>query len=97
MVIEILDHVKQASTYQDGSVIFSLVKAAIDQGEAVQLSFNGVVGIPTAFVNAALLPLVDLYGMPKVKEQLKIVNSTKLVNDTIRHRFNFVANLSKTA
>ncbi|WP_334120042.1 STAS-like domain-containing protein [Limnobacter sp.] len=97
MVIEILDHVKQASTYQDGSVIFSLVKEAMSSGETVHLSFNGIVGIPTAFVNAALLPLVDMYGMAKVKQQLKIVNSTKLVNDTIRHRFNFVANVSKTA
>ena len=42
MVIRILDYVKNASTYEDGDVIFKKILSEIRQDRAVTISFKGI-------------------------------------------------------
>lgn len=90
MVIRILDHVKTASTYEDGEAIYRLIKGPIADGEPVTVSFAGVLAVPSAFVNAAFVRLLELVPPERVRQCLRIEDSTRSINDLIRQRFNFV-------
>jgi len=91
MVIRILDHVQTASTYEDGDVIYRLINGPISQGEPVTVSFDGVLAVPSAFVNAAFVRLVESNPIDRVRRCLRIADSTRAINELIRGRFSFVA------
>lgn len=91
MVIRILDHVRTASTYEDGEVIFRLIRDPIVNGEPVTVSFDGVLAVPSSFVNSAFVRLVESIPMDRIRQCLRFADSTKAINDLIRGRFSFVA------
>lgn len=90
VAIRIKDHVQQASSYDDGQVIYDLISSSIFRGEEVLVSFDGISAVPSAFVNAAFLQLVEHVSLDHVKQCLRIADSTKFINDLIRRRFDFV-------
>ncbi|ADU36953.1 STAS-like domain-containing protein [Variovorax paradoxus] len=90
MVIRLLDHLQHCSTYDDGQIIFEMIAPKVEAGEDVVLSFDGVSAVPSAFVNAALLRLVERVSIDEVRRHLSIVDSTRQINDMIRSRFGFV-------
>lgn len=91
MVIRILDHVETASTYEDGEAIYRLIREPIAAGRAVTVSFDGVLAVPSAFVNAAFVRLVESVPIDRVRACLRITDSTRSINDLVRSRFSFVA------
>lgn len=91
MVIRILDHVATASTYEDGEAIYRLIRGAIADGQTVTVSFDGVLAVPSAFVNAAFVRLIESVPIDRVRGCLRIEDSTKAINDLVRGRFSFVA------
>lgn len=99
--IKIIDHVRQCSTYEDGDVIFRLISAGFDNEQRldnkVELDFDGVLSIPSAFVNAALVQLLDKYSFDYIRSHLNFVGSTRQINDLIKRRFQFALqqNLNK--
>lgn len=91
VTIRALDHVKQCSTYSDGEVIFDLLLPVLKSGGKVALSFDGVRSVPSAFVNSALVRLLEYFPFEVVKESLQIVDSTRQINALIRERFRFAS------
>lgn len=89
--IRITDHVAQASSYDDGQVIYNLIVDDVRAGRPVELSFQGLHAVPSAFINAALIQLVESVPLSQIVRSLQITNSTKFINDMIRRRFAFVA------
>lgn len=89
--VRIIDHVKHPSTYQDGQVIFNLIQSDVRSGIPVEVSFEGVHAVPSAFINAALVQLVEVVPLKQIFSVLSITNSTKFINEMIRSRFAFVA------
>src|SRR5512139_3751506 len=87
--IRLLDHVKRCSSYEDGAVIQRLIVQALRRGEMVELSFDGVLSPPSAFINAALITLLDDFDFEYIQKHLTFVQSTKQVNELIRSRFEF--------
>lgn len=90
MVIRILDHVKQCSSYEDGEVIYKLIFQSIANGQDVSLSFSGVDALPSSFVNASIVRLVEVATPSAIRQHLKILDSTKQINELIRSRIAFV-------
>lgn len=90
MVIRILDHVEHCASYADGDVIFRLISPHVKNGEDVVLSFDGIDAVPSSFVNAAIVRLVEVVSLGEIRKHLKITSSTKQINDLIRSRFAFV-------
>jgi hypothetical protein len=93
VTIRIADHVHYASTYQEGQIIFNLLAPRLQDGEVVELSFEGFGAVPSAFVNAALVQLLEVVAMDRIRNLLKISNSTKYINELIKRRFDFVTSL----
>jgi hypothetical protein len=90
VVIRILDHVKTASTYEDGDVVFKLVAAALQRQEQVTVSFDGILSVPSSFINGALIRLVEVASFDTIRRYLQIADSTRQINDLLRSRFSFV-------
>lgn len=91
MVIRILDHVQTASTYDDGEVIFHLLKDELERGQDASLSFDGIRSVPSAFVNSALVRLLEVLPFEQVKSHLRIEDSTRSINELVRSRFEFAS------
>lgn len=91
MVIVALDHVEQCYSTQDGEVIFGVLMRAFSQDSEVTLSFRGVSDVPSSFVNAALVPILQDRGEQWMRAHLRITAATKQVADMIKRCFS-VAN-----
>lgn len=94
--INVLDHVKHCYTNYDGDVIFKLIKKELDNNNIATVSFSGVKSIPSSFVNAAFITLLDYYDFSFIRSRIRIVNSTKQINDMIKHRFDFEVEVKKS-
>lgn len=90
MVVRVLDHVKSASSYEDGEVIFRIIFDEITRDKNVQINFNGITSVPSAFVNSAFIRLLEHFSFEKIRERLTFIESTKQINDLIKSRFEFV-------
>ena len=86
MVIHALHHVPHCYTSQDGEVIRRLISDGFKRGEKVTLSFSGVGDVPSSFVNAALVALLDDFNFDYLRSHLEIVDSNSQINDMIRRR-----------
>jgi len=91
MVVRILDHVAHASTYEDGDRIFRLIAPELVAGREVAVSFDGVHAVPSAFINGAFVRLLETLPFSTVRSKLKILDSTRQINELIRSRFEFVS------
>lgn len=89
--IRILEHVSAASTYEDGGKIFALVRQHIAAEEVVELSFEGISSVPSAFINAGIVQLLEEFPFSQIKTYLRVVNSTKHINQLIKSRFDFAS------
>lgn len=87
MVINALDHVAACYTWEDGRVIAGLIRSAFRRSEAVILSMSGVDDVPSSFVNAAFVELLDDYSHAHIRKNLRIIDSTPQINRMIRRRF----------
>jgi hypothetical protein len=89
MVIRILDYVKTSSTYRDGETIFDLIYPRLREGEEVTVSFDGIRSLPSAFINAAFVRLLEFLPIDVIKQRLKISHSTRQINALVKQRFAF--------
>jgi hypothetical protein len=97
MVIRILDHVQSFSSYEDGDRIFQLIVEPIERGEDVVLSFEGIDAVPSSFLNASILRLAERVPVAEIKAHLRLINSTKQVNDLLRSRMKFLETQSRNS
>lgn len=88
-MIRIADHVRTFSSYGDGEVIYQLIAADLRKSRVVTLSFSGIKSIPSAFVNAALVKLIEEFEFDFIRSHLIIVDSTRQINRIIKDRFYF--------
>ena len=89
--IRLLDHVARCSTYEDGAIIYRLIKTSLEKGERVNVSFDGVFSAPSAFINGALIELLNDYTFSYIRENVIISNSTRYLNELIKQRFDFAS------
>lgn len=91
MVVKVLEHVRSASSYDDGEVIFNLIFPLVKSGERIVVDFSGITSVPSAFVNSAFIRLLEHVPFSQVKATLSFIQSTRQINQLIRSRFDFVA------
>lgn len=92
MVIKILDYVRQCYTQADGEVIAGAIAACLRRGEKVVISFAGVYGVPSSFINAAFISLLDEFTFADIRAKVTFIHSTKQINELIKKRFDFEVN-----
>jgi hypothetical protein len=91
MVIRIHDLVPGADTAQQGDVVFPVLHAAMAARAPFVVSFENVHSATSSFVNAAFVRLLKDYPFSAIKGQMRVVKSTRQINDMIRTRLERVA------
>lgn len=89
MVVKLIEYIKAGFTNQDGQIIFEKIMNAFCNKEKVEVSFEGIGGVSSSFVNTAFIQLLDYYEYSFIKENLKFSNMLKVNNDLIKKRFQF--------
>ncbi|MCW2278770.1 STAS-like domain-containing protein [Heliophilum fasciatum] len=89
VTINVLDHVDQCYSNQDGDIIYKQIHSAFQAGFQVVLSFSGISAVTSSFINSALIPLLNDFSFDYIKANLKIVNSNRQLNEMIVSRFQF--------
>jgi hypothetical protein len=86
MVINVRTLAGAADTSDQGDTLFRVLSPMLIRGEAVVVSFEGVEVATTSFVNAAFVELLSVLSLAQIKAQVKVVRSSKQINDLIRGR-----------
>lgn len=89
VIIKILDYIDRWHTSDDGQQLFDIIKPLSDQNKQVKVSFKEVSGVPSSFVNAAFVQLLDYFSFDYIKSHLFFIDTAKATNDVIRKRFRF--------
>lgn len=63
-----------AVSSDDGDLIFNKITTLIKQGKTVELNFEGISIITTAFLNSAIGQLYSLYNSEQLNSFIKITN-----------------------
>ena len=93
MVIAVLDHVAHCNTSADGDALYVALRRALALNAHVTVSFAGVHDVPSSFINASIVRLVEDHGIDAVKARLSIQDVGGQVGDMIRR---CVRNASRT-
>lgn len=86
VAISITPRVKEVYTYENERTVFDTISNEFEKGNNVELSFDGFMVIPSSFTNGCLVVLLKKYGSDRIKQNLKIIHSTKQINQVIKSR-----------
>jgi uncharacterized protein len=84
MVVRALDLVPQCYSADDGTVVALAVLRCFETENKAEISFDGVSDVPSSFVNAAFVSLLDEYPIEYIREKLVIMDATKQIADMVR-------------
>ena len=97
MVTPVRDFVGAVDTWDDGIPVADLVRSKFANGENVTLSFAGIDGVTSSFINAALVSLTDAYSIDFIRAHLSIVHCSRQVVDMIRRCFDAAERRTRAA
>jgi hypothetical protein len=87
VVLVLKDVVENCKTNREGSTVFNLIRDQIVQNKPIYISFKDVSSISSSFLNSAFIELLKHTSYENVMRCLKIVDSNKHINDSIRRGF----------
>lgn len=88
-VIKVLDHVERCYSNDDGQKIQAEIKSAFYNDQKIILSFEGVDGVTSSFINTALIDLLEEFSFSFIKAHLSFSGSNAQINKLINDRFKF--------
>jgi len=83
MVIRALDIVETCNTANDGRHVYERLLSPLKRGERVNLSFEGVRDVPSSFVNAAIVRLLDHFEPSELRSNLILSHANSQVADMV--------------
>ena len=95
--LDVSKHLNSFSSNEDGRKVYDYVFKKLDKGESVTVSFSGINGLTTSFVNSAFIELLESFPVDHIKKNLKFVNTTPQINGIINKRFRFEVERKKEA
>lgn len=76
-VISLKDILDKSDYPNAGSRIFTIMDEFANSSEVIVLDMEGVVSIPTMFMNTSLAAYIDKYGVKELRERLRFRNISK--------------------
>jgi hypothetical protein len=86
MVIRIVAIVPGANTSEQGACVLDVLQKALRNPGLVEVSFEGIQTATSSFVHAAFVTLLDHFSYSDLKARMRIIASTRQINDMIRTR-----------
>jgi hypothetical protein len=84
MVIRIAGIVPSADTSDQGAKVLAAIRAALRNRRSATICFEGLNTATSSFVNAGLVPLLDDMSFREFQSRVRVVNSTRQINDMIK-------------
>ncbi len=91
MGITVLDHTPQCYTTADGDKLLQVMLAALKATDKITVSFKGVGDVPSSFVNASFVSLLDYYSFDYIRSHVSVVDTNRQINDMISSRMRFAS------
>lgn len=91
MVITVRAIVPACDTNQHGDAVRDAIERALTSGGTVEISFAGITSATTSFVNSAFVDLLGALSFDEIKRRIRVVHSTRQINDMIRTRLSHEA------
>lgn len=85
MVITVKGIVKGADTADQGHLVLERLRHALKTGDVV-VSFDGIQTATSSFVNTAFIPLLQDFSIRDIKRKMRVVKSTRQINEMIKTR-----------
>ncbi len=85
-MIRVLDIVPSADTTEQGLALLSHLLRGLHQDGDVTVSFRGLRTATPSFVNASFVELLRDYPLDEIKRRVKVIESTRLINEVIKER-----------
>lgn len=86
MVIHIHNLIPGADTADQGTQLYPHLKAALDSDKSVVVDFDGVQTATSSFVKTAFVALLESFTLHDLKTKMRIINSTRQINQMIKTR-----------
>lgn len=96
MQLSVKELAGSADTASQGETVLGAISAGLKTG-VVTLDFAGVTTATSSFTNAAIVPLLSEYSLDHLKRHLRVVKSTRQINDMIKTRLQRAASDSAAA
>jgi hypothetical protein len=84
MVIRVLDVATAADTAVQGTKLYRKLAEALKSEPVVIISFAGIRSATSSFANTSFGQILTLITLDDVKRRIKVIDSTKQINDMIR-------------
>ena len=94
MVVRVLDLCHLADTNAQGDILYNAVKSCVEDHKNVVVDFSGVGYATSSFANSFLGPLVESYGVTRVKQRVKIINVSRTVKYVLKKSMQPFENLA---
>jgi hypothetical protein len=86
-LISVIDVAGRGDTADQGVVLHkALVTSLRDSSGPVSIDFHGLTTITSSFANLAFVQLLTEWRLSELKKRLKIVNSTRQINEMVKSR-----------
>jgi STAS-like domain of unknown function (DUF4325) len=86
MEISIMKLEGGADTGRQGETVYAVISAALKDRGTVVVDFSGVQTATSSFVNSAFVQLLALYPFDEIKRRVRVVRSTRQINEMIKVR-----------
>ncbi len=97
MVLSVQQIAASADTAAQGEALYAALAKALKSNETVTVSFADLQTATSSFVNLALVPLLTSMSLDEIKRRIKIVQSTRQINEMIKLRLEREARNSHAA
>jgi len=87
--IEVKTEIVSYASNNDGKKLYTLVYRALTNGDDVNVSFKGIDGLSSSFINSAFIELLNNFDFEYIKKKLFFSDSNKQINSLILSRFKF--------
>jgi len=89
MVIYAIEISNNCYSHDDGKKLYLRIVRELNDSSSVVISFRGVDSASSSFVNAALIPLLDVFNFDEIKKRVFFSETTPQINEIIKSRFLF--------
>jgi hypothetical protein len=97
MELSVLKIAGGADTSDQGELIKSHLVKAITANEPISLTFEGVQTATSSFVNTSFVALLSEFSLEQIKRNVRVVKSSRQINDMIKTRLEREASKSAAA
>lgn len=87
MSIKVVDVAGRADTADQGTKLYRALRERLSKGSAtLVVDFDGLTTATSSFCNLAFVQLLSTWKLVELKKRLRIVNSTRQINEMIKSR-----------